>query len=216
VKTNVELFLNDFGIKPSEIGLKSAKIISLVFNGLHNAPFSNVEAIDWERKNHTVMNIYHSLSTFDLSKLTELVVLSHDFCVRLEISAVRNGILELMFHPRIRGDGPGQRSKVMPTIEQQIKRIRNKRYKVFGEKEISGDHCFEVSQHKARKKYICYLCEKPISKGEVHVINHSVHVGYWFNTRMHTKCFSYTSKWDGFDWELHDSHFFRQEYLGED
>lgn len=73
----------------------------------------------------------------------------------------------------------------------------------------------DTTEPKARKQYICYLCGRPIEKGE----KHRKHVGsYWgdfYSMRVHLACDKHTAGWDVDDWESHEPQIFREEYLGE-
>lgn len=70
---------------------------------------------------------------------------------------------------------------------------------------------------KARKTKVCYLCERHIEKGEIHVVRTGTDDGTIIDTPTHTKCSAiadeaYVDEWQ---WESHDAFEFREEYLTE-
>jgi hypothetical protein len=68
---------------------------------------------------------YGSLSTFDYNGLTRLVMLSHDRCIRADISAKGMSRMIIQVHKRIR---EGEFSRRHPTIEEHINLIRESKY----------------------------------------------------------------------------------------
>lgn len=89
---------------------------------LSSAEYGSVQT-DWADKHHIEFNLPYTLSTWDDNRLTTLVILCHDECVRLEISPNMR-YLKLMFHPRQRDGRYFQRH---PTIEGAIEAIRETR-----------------------------------------------------------------------------------------
>ena len=54
---------------------------------------------------------------------------------------------------------------------------------------------------KARAVHLCFLCELPIAKGEVHVSRSGVFEGEAIRQRMHIDCERVTDSWTEDDWE---------------
>lgn len=54
----------------------------------------------------------------------------------------------------------------------------------------------------ARKPHRCYLCGKPIAKGEEYLRRSSIEEGEGYrNAKMHTACEEQTHDWEIDDWE---------------
>lgn len=82
--------------------------------------------INWEKAeftpNYTVITIRSMMATFDFDQMTRLVILAHDYCVRVDVSARAPGYLQLIFHDRQR-DGTKIYNR-HPTIEAAIEAVR--------------------------------------------------------------------------------------------
>lgn len=130
----------------SPLGESVADLLGDVFAGIYHLDMDILRAVDWTDTYVIVVPLYHtSLSTYDNEVLTKLVVLSHDRCLRMSVTAVatvnphdiRRAIdnewkddeirdigrasLELMFHQRSR---TGDISKRLPTMEQHLDSLR--------------------------------------------------------------------------------------------
>jgi hypothetical protein len=68
-------------------------ILSYVYNGLHHTKiYDNFKKKDWCEKNHaSYVEMYRSLSTYDYSELTELVILAHLKQIRIGIRSLGEG-----------------------------------------------------------------------------------------------------------------------------
>lgn len=54
----------------------------------------------------------------------------------------------------------------------------------------------------ARKPHRCYLCDKPIAKGEKYLRRSGIEEGEGYITaKMHPECEEHTRDWDDGDWE---------------
>lgn len=140
----------------SALGETVADMLGDTFGGIYHLDADTLKKIDWEDDYVLVVPLYRrSLSTFDDELLTKLVVLAHDRCLRLSISAVADvepglmrravdeewsdkeieecgrATLELMFHRRQRS---GDVSRRMPTMESHLAAIR----KYYPAPEVSG------------------------------------------------------------------------------
>jgi len=110
-------------IKISELGKIVSSIMGEVWDGIYHLDRSTYqhERTDWSNNSYIEMVICGELATWDFNKLTRLVVLCHDKCVRLSISGASNNFLRLMFHKREREGGFSERH---PTLEYQVEQIR--------------------------------------------------------------------------------------------
>lgn len=105
----------------SPLGREVADILGQVWRGIYHLE-KQIRKVDWANTFWITINIYGDLSTYDFSRLTELVVLCHDRMLRLEISPCNFRYLTLIFHQRMNRDGMiGER---MPTMEDHIQAIR--------------------------------------------------------------------------------------------
>ncbi len=87
------------------------------YGGEHHIP-GNIKpfGLGWE-----VNDGRGNFATFDFSKLTKLVVLAHDKCIRVELNPVRNQIMQIAIWKRERTGGMSERH---PTMEDAIIQIR--------------------------------------------------------------------------------------------
>jgi hypothetical protein len=92
-----------------------------LFYGEHHIPGEVTECgYGWK-----ISSNYIQLSTFDYNALTRLVLLAHDNCVRVDVSARGMNRLVISIYPRQRD---GDMSKRHPTIEEHIPLIRDSKY----------------------------------------------------------------------------------------
>lgn len=107
---------------PSNLGLKVADLLDDVFDGIYHLE-SNLNKVNWDCEYYIKINLtMHSLSTYDFSILTDLVILCHDRCLRCELQAVAPKVIKLQFHQRQR---EGSIFEKHPTIEEAINRVRS-------------------------------------------------------------------------------------------
>ena len=104
---------------PSETCIAAGKVLNKVFGGLHHV--TPIKDYDYWAE----VSIMASLSTTDFNNLTQLVIASHDECIRLEIECSGPRLLKLVFHKRERG---GRISQSHPTMEQALLDIRQRHY----------------------------------------------------------------------------------------
>jgi hypothetical protein len=120
MNTNASWLKNN-GKTLSDLGVKVAQIIGSVFRGIYHLEKEVLhKRVDWSSDHFICIVIPESLSTFDSSKLTELVVHCHNQAIRLNISGRAVSYLSLEFSPRIRD---GSISKRHPSIESVIEEI---------------------------------------------------------------------------------------------
>lgn len=97
-----------------------ADIVGQVYRGIYHLNARDLRASTWGEDCCTV-RVWGDLATFDAPHLTELVVLCHDACIRLDISPRGMHHFELMFHPR---KPKGAIHERHPSIEAAIAQIR--------------------------------------------------------------------------------------------
>ena len=124
-----QLSYRDEEVKISEFGKVVANILGHAWDGLHhcNPTMLFHKRTDWSSDHHIEVVIPNELATWDFNRLTELVILCHDQCVRLSVEGANIHYMRLRFHPRKRGKLLSI-SKKHPTIEEQIKEIRSRFY----------------------------------------------------------------------------------------
>lgn len=114
------------GRATSDLGVKVATIMGTVWGGLHHFPtkdhYRYVELPIWAEERHIriLLNKGMSLATWDAQHLTGLVILAHEFCVRMDIEPATIGTLALSFWPRQRNTGSTMTRH--PTITEAVSR----------------------------------------------------------------------------------------------
>ncbi len=93
---------------------------SKFYNGEHHIP-GYAEGIKPCGLGWQVNHDRGCMSTYDFSNLTKLVVMAHDMCIRVQVAAVRNGIIQIAIHKRSR---EGNIMHAHPTLEQNISELR--------------------------------------------------------------------------------------------
>lgn len=96
---------------------EAIQFFSELYGGEHKLP-NEVEpcGLGWQIKDHR-----SSFSTFDGNKLTRLVLMAHEKCIRVDIQPDNNGIMEIAIWKRKKDGAIDQRH---PTIEEAIKSFR--------------------------------------------------------------------------------------------
>lgn len=114
------------GRRTSDLGVKVATVIGAVWRGLHHFPTKDAYRYEqlplWAEEKHIriVLNKGMPLCTWDSEHLTALVILAHEFCLRMEIEAATIGTLALSFWPRERNTGSTMTRH--PTIAEAVQR----------------------------------------------------------------------------------------------
>jgi hypothetical protein len=112
-------------LRPKEIsplGIAVADLLGDVFAGIYHLDDKKLRLVDWGDSYVISVQLSHTtLATWDSDSLTRLVVLSHDRCLRLAISARTVNTLQLMFHWRQRGASV---MEGLPTMEEHLALIR--------------------------------------------------------------------------------------------
>jgi len=111
-----------YKIEVSPLGEKVADILGTVWQGLYHIQ-PTVKKVEWSNDIYIEINISQpQLATWDFNRLTQLVVLCHDECVRMEIEPLTPQMLKFYFHQR--KGRTGKTWERHPTIEDHIKLIR--------------------------------------------------------------------------------------------
>ena len=105
----------------SPLGEAVADLLGQVAKGIYHLSVGQLSKVDWKDPDYVAVAITDGLSTFDRDDLTQLVVLCHDRCLRLEIKAGGPRMLRLCFTQRKREGSLYDRH---PTIEAAVESIR--------------------------------------------------------------------------------------------
>jgi len=111
------------GIELSPLASKVADLLGWVEEGLYHMDFGALRRAEWGDRYVSIV-LRTSLSSFDNSRLTRLVVGAYDLNLRVEIRAASPHCLRLYF---IECDGRSACGD-MPSIERQIERLRIRRW----------------------------------------------------------------------------------------
>lgn len=84
-----------------------------LFHGEHHIPRGGIHSFGFG----WCVNYLGDLSTFDFDRLTQLVFLAHDRCVRAEVMCSGSRMIKIAIHKRRREGSTTQRH---PTIEQAL------------------------------------------------------------------------------------------------
>ena len=96
---------------------EATNFLAVYFNGEHHFP-SKLEA--WG--DGWAIHSHDCISTFDFNELTRLVVMAHDECIRVQITAKSKGRLTIAIHKR----NPEETSMMLshPKLEAHVEKIR--------------------------------------------------------------------------------------------
>ncbi len=115
----------------SEFGARVADLLGDLFQGIYHLDSDKLLKVDWSSTHHIEFALgWKSMSTFDDSLLTHLVLLAHQRAIRVEISGRTHHFLTLRFHPREHGHEEWYRYH--PTIEEAVRQF-NKVYRYSGD-----------------------------------------------------------------------------------
>ena len=108
-------------IEVSELGKRAALILSRLFGGMHHLARTQIRKIDWSEKHFIKYTHSRSMSTTDGDDLTHLVLLAHEYGIRVTIESCSFKYVNIIFHPRKNREG--RFDERHPTIHQVIKRF---------------------------------------------------------------------------------------------
>jgi hypothetical protein len=119
-------WLRSCKVELSDFGVQVAGLLDELFAGIyHEQAAVRNKKVNWMDTHYISICIYGQLSTFDFDKLTRLVVLCHDHCIRCEVEGAAPKYLRLNFTHRVGRVGSGYEQH--PTIEDAIARMRSKK-----------------------------------------------------------------------------------------
>lgn len=106
-------------VQMSPFGELVADILGQAFQGIYNVPSirRNPKRVDWKSDRFIEIRLDRSISTYDDSYLTALVLLCHAACVRMEVTAHANRVA-LCFSRRTGREG--RMYEKHPGIDQAI------------------------------------------------------------------------------------------------
>lgn len=108
------------GCRISPFGKTVAQIIGTTWKGIYHLPQSSYlhPRTQWDHDGFIELIIPdQGIATWDFNQLTTLVVLCHDYCIRMQLDNAGMRHLKLRFHKRAREGGVGTRH---PTMEEAI------------------------------------------------------------------------------------------------
>lgn len=106
----------------SPLGRKVADILGAVWRGIYHLDEKAIRRVEWTNSEFMSVRVPGSLATWDFNRLTELVILAHDSCTRLEVRSDAPRCLRLVFHARAGREG--RMSERHPGMEDAIKSAR--------------------------------------------------------------------------------------------
>lgn len=109
------------GFTLSSLGEAVAELLEILVGGIYRLYPYDIRSTAWNDTHCIEIRWNQSLSTYDDSLLTRLVILAHDRCIRVELSPRNFNYLTIRFHPRQREGGIFERH---PTIEQALNHWR--------------------------------------------------------------------------------------------
>ena len=112
------------GKELSPFATEVADLIGTLVQGIYHVS-DEVKKIDWSDTHWIEWRTHMSFATTDFSRLTELIVLAHDRCIRVEIEPCSRTTLRVMFTPRKRShEVHGCSIRSHPSLEDNVTRIR--------------------------------------------------------------------------------------------
>ena len=105
------------GLKVGRLGARVAALLNSWAAGIYHLGHQNPKK--WTFDNETWVEFIHTgyMATVDSNDLTRLVFLAHDFCLRVDVSAVAPRRFRFLFPERQRDGGISERH---PTLEQAV------------------------------------------------------------------------------------------------
>jgi len=111
-------------VSMSPFGIIVASILGSTYLGIYHLPTSILKKVDWTNDGLIEISMRGELSSWDFNRLTALIVMCHDACVRLSIEPCNPQYVRLRFWPR---DGrTGGTSERHPRLEEHVDMIRTR------------------------------------------------------------------------------------------
>lgn len=112
------------GKELSPFAVEVADLIGTLVHGIYHVS-AEVKKIDWSNTYWIEWRTHMTFASTDFAALTELVVLAHDRCIRVNIEPCSRTTLRILFTPRKRKRDPDDYSvSLHPTLEENMERIR--------------------------------------------------------------------------------------------
>lgn len=114
------------GAALSLLGEAVADLLGSLYQGIYHIDRSALfhKRTNWSATNHIEIVLWGQFSTFDGDRLTQLVFLAHDRCLRVTVAGAGSGYLRITFHPKTREGNSFDRH---PTIEQALEKWQSSR-----------------------------------------------------------------------------------------
>lgn len=92
-------------VQLSDLGLRVERILAFVYDGIyHIAREARHQRVEWDNEWRIEVVVHQGtfggLSTYDMDRLTRLLLVAHEERVRVTIEAAAPRYLRLVFHPR--------------------------------------------------------------------------------------------------------------------
>ncbi len=107
----------------SHFGIEVANLIGQLTCGIYHVS-DETRKMDWGSDHYIEWRTRWPLATTDNDGLTELVLLAHDRCIRVEIAGCSQWTVKVIFTPRKRGDASSCLNH--PDIEPHVQEIRRR------------------------------------------------------------------------------------------
>lgn len=113
----------------SPLGVAVADLLETWAFGIYHLDRGELLRVEWSNPSHLEMRHYGSMATFDDDKLTRLVLLAHERCVRVQIEPRSNRYLTIRFHARVRAVGRVlQMWERHPDVAEMVQRFKRRVY----------------------------------------------------------------------------------------
>lgn len=116
-----------YGVTPSKLGTAVANLLGHVYQGIYHLNTTSLGKVDWgcpHRVSVVIPDGGGYVSTVDYDVMTKLVVMCHDYMMRMEVTAAAPGWLRLNFTRRFHRNYEGAMNDYCPTIESHVGLIR--------------------------------------------------------------------------------------------
>lgn len=113
-------WLKQQGVEVSPFGLRVADLLGYLYRGLYHLDVESKGT--WGESRHIEVKLDREMSTFDDSRLTELVLLAHHMAIRVVLKPLSSRTVKLIFHERKRG---GDWWEKHPTIQEAVAKFES-------------------------------------------------------------------------------------------
>ena len=107
----------------SPLGEKVAGLLGELFYGIYHLENSPLQKVEWDNNHHLAISIDRTLSTYDCSDLTRLVLLAHHMRIRVEVRPANFSHISLYFQNR--SDKPEDKYKYHPSIDEAVQKFKS-------------------------------------------------------------------------------------------